>query len=786
MRFLNVLSTLTVNRAIYFFLLLLIPALSPFILDIEYRSDIEDYFRPGEKSLLDYQELKDKFAKNDTLLLVVSLDSVNNDMLINHTNLTNLSTVFHSIESLTYIKQISSLLDSTVTLETIDGQQNITLGDSVDPKRAISTETGQALHSQAINNLSGKSFWLAENGLSTVAELTFAADINPQQAYDELVQTINEINLETYRLRIKPWGNLAVKASLHHALIHDGIYLFPLIVLAGALLLYCFMGSITLVISGVLTILAALAITIELTGLMGATINQTSVLAFGIVFIISLADVIHVLMCYQAQEKHGEPIDIHGAIKKKLLPLCLTSLTTCIGFLCLDVAGSPTFSTFGFVAATGVTLALITTIYILPPTVELIHRPNTAPDARALHEGAATQLLYKLIDYFSAQVNQNKSKPLIILLTLSLFVCYGLFRNTFHNDSLAYFSDSTDISKATAQFEQDFGTHQGIAIMLNLPSPESIYDPIIINAIDDFHHWLDQQYWASIHASYATALINIHRGLHENDFRWQRISNDPQQIGELFSLYEMASSKNTLEKLGINKYTGTVLVSVGIPEILNKEAFIIQHDIETWFATNAPFIKITVSGQGILFANVGWNLTKDMLMGAGLTLTIITLIIGLVYRSARYALVSLIPNILPALLCLGAVGWLSGKINFAIASSVSMALGIVVDDTIHVLSEYRRLRLAHIPPRQAITNTMVESGPALLLTTLVLSVGFSILLLAVFLPNIDVAQMITGMVVSAILYDFILLPYILVTFDRWIFPQLQTKTDHQKKLVEQG
>jgi len=46
--------------------------------------------------------------------------------------------------------------------------------------------------------------------------------------------------------------------------------------------------------------------------------------------------------------------------------------------------------------------------------------------------------------------------------------------------------------------------------------------------------------------------------------------------------------------------------------------------------------------------------------------------------------------------------------------------------------------------------------------------------------------MITGMVVSAILYDFILLPYILVTFDRWIFPQLQTKTDHQKKPVEQG
>ncbi|MBV1920579.1 MAG: hypothetical protein KUG73_07835, partial [Pseudomonadales bacterium] len=87
-----------------------------------------------------------------------------------------------------------------------------------------------------------------------------------------------------------------------------------------------------------------------------------------------------------------------------------------------------------------------------------------------------------------------------------------------------------------------------------------------------------------------------------------------------------------------------------------------------------------------------------------------------------------------------------------------------------IFSDYQHLRQQGIPPHQSIKTTLTETGPALLLTTLVLTTGFSILNFASFIPNQHTAQMITAMVSSAIIYDFLLLPYLLVTFDHKIFP----------------
>ena len=515
-------------------------------------------------------------------------------------------------------------------------------------------------------------------------------------------------------------------------------------------------------------------LTLELAGLVYAHINQQSVLAFGIVFIISLADVIHVLMCYQSQERLGKKQDIHGAIKQKLRPLCLTTLTTCIGFLSLTTAGSPTFTTFGCIAATGVALALFVTLFLLPAIIEVLPQtPQAKKDRKPL------KILNSIIANSPTLQQQRYRWSLIVLLTVTLFLCFGLPKNTLHNDSLTYFQKSTPIHQATTQFESAFNTHQGLAILLTLKGQDAVYSPAVATTIDQFHQWLEQQDWASIHTGYLPTLINIYRNLHDNDFRWQHLPKDPGQIAELFNLYEMASDKNTLALLGITSAdtesnASNVLISVGIPELLNRDVLIIQQKIEHWFQQNAPSVQVTVSGQAILFANVGWNLTLKMLLGAVLTMTIITIIIGLVFLNTRLALLSIIPNALPALVCLGSVGWLSGKINFAIAGSISIALGIVVDDTIHILSDYHSLRKQSVSPQQSIKTTLIETGPALLLTTLVLTAGFSILNFASFIPNQHTAQMITAMVSSAIIFDFLILPYLLIKLDHKIFPALSS------------
>ncbi len=756
-------------------LLIILPTLAflilslPYILNIKYHSDIEDYFQKSERSLIDYQYFKSKFGNENSLLLAVSLTEKSSTLLTKN-NLNSLSTLLEDIRKNAKIKAVSSILDTSVTSFTRGEQKTISL------QKYLMNDNGEdisVIFSQISDNLRGSTFWLSADLLTTVVEIDFIDTVAAQASYKHLLHQISNNPQISNKFTIKPWGPVAVKVALNEALLHDGVYLFPVILLSGITLLYFFIGSVKLIFAGIVTIVTSLLLTLELSGLVSAHINQTSVLAFGIVFIISLADVIHVLMCYQSQKRLGKKQDIYDAIKQKLRPLCLTTLTTCVGFLSLTIAGSPTFSTFGCIAATGVALALFVTLFFLPVIVETLSRaqPSKLPE----QDRKPLKILNSIIAN-SPKWQQKKYRwPLIIVLTLTFFLCVGLPQNTLHNDSLTYFQKSTPIHQATTQFEKAFNTHQGLAILLTLKDQDSVYSPATAITIDRFHQWLDIQDWASIHTGYLPTLVNIYRNLHDNDFRWQQLPKDPGQIAELFNLYEMASDKNSLSLLGIKSAdtkTGTpnILISVGIPETLNRDVLIIQKQIEHWFQHNSPSIQVTVSGQAILFANVGWNLTLKMLMGAVLTMTIITLIIGLVFQNTHLALLSIIPNALPALVCLGSVGWLSGKINFAIAGSISIALGIVVDDTIHILSDYQHLRKQGVSPHKSIKTTLTETGPALLLTTLVLTAGFSILNFASFIPNQHTAQMITAMVSSAIIFDFLLLPYLLVTFDHKLFP----------------
>jgi len=107
-----------------------------------------------------------------------------------------------------------------------------------------------------------------------------------------------------------------------------------------------------------------------------------------------------------------------------------------------------------------------------------------------------------------------------------------------------------------------------------------------------------------------------------------------------------------------------------------------------------------------------------------------------------------------------------GDVGFALALSVSMIIGIIVDDTVQFLSKYMRgRREKYLSPEDAIRYAFTNVGPALMITTTVLAIGFSVLMLSTFKLNFELG-LITSMTISiALIVDFLLLPVMLLTFD---------------------
>ena len=146
----------------------------------------------------------------------------------------------------------------------------------------------------------------------------------------------------------------------------------------------------------------------------------------------------------------------------------------------------------------------------------------------------------------------------------------------------------------------------------------------------------------------------------------------------------------------------------------------------------------------------------------GITLT---LLVGL--RSLRYGLISIMPNLFPATIVFGFWGLFIGELSPYILMLFSISIGLVVDDSVHILSKYIwAIRKGEDPPT-AVSYSLDKAGSAITITTLALAVGTFILVFSNTFHFQNVALLLTPIILVAWLLDLLFLPPLLIRFDQW-------------------
>jgi predicted RND superfamily exporter protein len=155
------------------------------------------------------------------------------------------------------------------------------------------------------------------------------------------------------------------------------------------------------------------------------------------------------------------------------------------------------------------------------------------------------------------------------------------------------------------------------------------------------------------------------------------------------------------------------------------------------------------------------------LMQEGVATLFISLVMLVALRSAKIGLLSLVPNIVPAIAAFGAWGLLYGKINMALATAAGVALGIVVDDTIHLMMKYLYARRSQrLGPEDAMRYALAEVGGAVIATSVTLIAGFLALTPSHFILNWGLGLLTAFMVFFAMICDLTMLPGLLLAIDK--------------------
>ena len=136
-------------------------------------------------------------------------------------------------------------------------------------------------------------------------------------------------------------------------------------------------------------------------------------------------------------------------------------------------------------------------------------------------------------------------------------------------------------------------------------------------------------------------------------------------------------------------------------------------------------------------------------------------------KSFQIGLISLIPNLFPAIMGFGLWGFLNGEVGVALSVVAAMTLGIVVDDTVHYLSKYLRGRREYnLSPEEATKYAFKNVGFALSTTTLALVAGFTVLSFSGFKVNSDMATLTAITIAIALFIDLFFLPTLLIALDK--------------------
>jgi hypothetical protein len=187
-----------------------------------------------------------------------------------------------------------------------------------------------------------------------------------------------------------------------------------------------------------------------------------------------------------------------------------------------------------------------------------------------------------------------------------------------------------------------------------------------------------------------------------------------------------------------------------------------------WLKANTSALK-PVHGTGIdfIFANINHRNINSLLYGMVFALIGISLLLILALRSLKLGLLSLITNLAPAGLAYGTWAMFNGLIDLSASVVICMSIGIVVDDTVHFLSKYRRARdEQNMTTTNALRYAFHTVGVALTVTTTVLVAGFAVLTASHFAPSVTTGALMASTLAFALVVDFLFLPPLLLFADR--------------------
>lgn len=534
----------------------------------------------------------------------------------------------------------------------------------------------------------------------------------------------------------------------------------------GFLIVFIFLTVIFRRIGGLLlplvVVVFSLLSTLGLMAFFSFPITVITQILPGFLLVVGVCDSVHILsIFYKQYEKTGDKTEsIRFAFEHSGQAILLTSLTTVGGMLAFIPAEILPISNLGRVAPVGVLLPMLHTFFTLPALLSIF--------PVKMKQSATQKPTFSKFDAVLCRIGQysvmNPWKVICGVTALTLLMLFGISQLLFSHNHIVWLPQDNFIVKGVNKIDAAMKGTVTVEFILDTKKENGLHEPEVMRRLEMINKFAENYRSGDLYVGKSFSIVdtlkNIHKALNENQEAFHKIPDDKQVIAQELLLFENGGSGD-LERL-VDSQFSKARVTMKLPwRDANDYVGVLDELYSGVKEIAGDDIEVTKTGLMTLLTQNIDSVMNSMAKGYIIAGAIITILMILSIGNLKTGLIAMFPNFLPILFGLGLMGLFGFRLDVSTVLCGNLAIGLVVDDTIHFMHNFQRFFNQTKSVKEAVDKTLIIAGRALTITSLVLVFGFLSYTLGI-MRNVQIMGYVTAfIIVMALAADIILLPAIM-------------------------
>jgi len=674
--------------------------------------NLKDMLPEDTESRKVLDELTDTFGGSDFIMVIIGGET---GTIFNSPTLAKIKRISESIETVPGIEEVRDITN----LSKIEGRE---WGLEVIPFMEDVPETRDQIRKLEEDIFADDTYvgsFVSEDKKYAAVLGFLEVDAVEPKVYEDVLDVVNG---ERGPEDIYVAGVPALRSIAARDIKGDMKRLLPFVILVLALILYIAIGTRLGVILTMLVIILSVLPTV---GLMGHLHGQFAIVTNAmpvILLALACADSIHVITRYYREIGLGNSAKeaVARTMKDMNLPVILTSVTTIAGFLSMVTSPIPRLIEFGLFVSFGVFWALVLSLTMLPAFLTILkpkagrRRWNILPD-RVLTSFGKGVVRYRIIVVLAASI-------LVIILAL------GIWRVKIETNPERFFSESSDVTKASRISNNHLGGSANISIMLK----GDVKSPQTLNRMLELEEFIETLGDVGTVFSIANIISRINKAINDNDPRYEVIPETREAVAQALLLYSMSGDPSDFERFVDNDYSSAQMTA-RFREFDTTKLSRAARQLKEYYQTRMTDLDVRSTGTVMFVSELAGMVVRSSITSIISSIVAVFLISAIVYRSLRLGVLCIIPLSIAVILSFGIMGFAGIELSMATAIISCITIGVGIDYAIHCTARYRILQMEG-RSKGAASTVVAEVGGPVLFNALSVAAGFAVLVFSNFVP----------------------------------------------------